>query len=377
MVFLELMNNTCTDNTIKKNRVETQLIETANGTWDYGSTLQSIIASQIDTSDVSQIHWLFGAGTSHYSHESRLSGGAYVSKGGTAPVHFDNILVKRIQGKIRQFNHYYPYSLSISGVNGVNGSYKNMYTSKEIQNGEFASGRGLEMYDFDARFEAGPERSRRDPQLGRWFAPDPAEQFHNPYLAMGNNPVMYVDPNGEFVWAIPIAIGAAMNVVGNWDHISNAGNFWDGVGLAAGYAGVGALQGAATLICGRGGFALGGAIGGLGNGLIQGQSGAALAQSAAVGAAAGLFGGAVAQGATGALGSFASPLLTGVTHGAVGGVAGGAVGGFVAGGLMGGNPWKRHGQEQSQVYFMVLLLGEFRQVPKLFQCALIQLQVKI
>jgi hypothetical protein len=45
------------------------------------------------------------------------------------------------------------------------------------------------MYDFHAR--------HYDPQLGRWFTPDPAMQFSNPYLAMGNNPVMYVDPDGE------------------------------------------------------------------------------------------------------------------------------------------------------------------------------------
>jgi len=37
----------------------------------------------------------------------------------------------------------------------------------------------------------------------RWFTPDPAEQFANPHLAMGYNPVMYVDPDGEFVWMIP------------------------------------------------------------------------------------------------------------------------------------------------------------------------------
>jgi len=56
-----------------------------------------------------------------------------------------------------------------------------------------------------------------DAQTIRWFAPDPSEQFHNPYLAMGRTKreeslrgsdlasgqpagaaVMYVDPDGEF-----------------------------------------------------------------------------------------------------------------------------------------------------------------------------------
>lgn len=32
----------------------------------------------------------------------------------------------------------------------------------------------------------------------KWLLPDPAEQFSNPYLAMGNTPVNGIDPNGEF-----------------------------------------------------------------------------------------------------------------------------------------------------------------------------------
>lgn len=54
------------------------------------------------------------------------------------------------------------------------------------------------MFDFGSRFY--------DPQLGRWFTPDPAEQFANPYLAMGNNPVVYVEPDGEFVGTVITAV---------------------------------------------------------------------------------------------------------------------------------------------------------------------------
>ncbi len=35
-----------------------------------------------------------------------------------------------------------------------------------------------------------------DPIIGRWLSPDPAEQHWSPYLAMGNNPVNYADPDG-------------------------------------------------------------------------------------------------------------------------------------------------------------------------------------
>ncbi|MBX2900846.1 MAG: hypothetical protein KF775_14435 [Cyclobacteriaceae bacterium] len=35
-----------------------------------------------------------------------------------------------------------------------------------------------------------------DRRFGRWISPDPYEQFESPYLAMGNNPVSGVDPDG-------------------------------------------------------------------------------------------------------------------------------------------------------------------------------------
>jgi RHS repeat-associated protein len=35
-----------------------------------------------------------------------------------------------------------------------------------------------------------------DQHLGRWHAADPYEQHWSPYLAMSNNPVSFVDPDG-------------------------------------------------------------------------------------------------------------------------------------------------------------------------------------
>ena len=37
-----------------------------------------------------------------------------------------------------------------------------------------------------------------DPSVGRFVTEDPAQQAFNPYLYAGNNPMMYVDPNGEW-----------------------------------------------------------------------------------------------------------------------------------------------------------------------------------
>jgi RHS repeat-associated protein len=35
--------------------------------------------------------------------------------------------------------------------------------------------------------------------LGRWSAPDPYGQFHSPYIAMDNNPISMVDPDGGYI----------------------------------------------------------------------------------------------------------------------------------------------------------------------------------
>ena len=48
--------------------------------------------------------------------------------------------------------------------------------------------------------------------LGRFFAVDPQGQYHSPYVYGGNNPMMFTDPDGEWVWMIPILIGAGVNV---------------------------------------------------------------------------------------------------------------------------------------------------------------------
>ena len=36
--------------------------------------------------------------------------------------------------------------------------------------------------------------------LGRWSSPDPYGQFHSPYVAMANNPITHVDPDGGYIY---------------------------------------------------------------------------------------------------------------------------------------------------------------------------------
>jgi len=124
----------------------------------------------------------------------------YVSNGSSnRGVSFNDFMMTAITGKTRQINHYYPYGLPIPEINEIRTDYLNKYTGKEHQTREYEErglqAKGLEMFDFHARFW--------EPQLARWTSPDPAMQFSNPYLGIGNNPVMYVEPDGEFItWSI-------------------------------------------------------------------------------------------------------------------------------------------------------------------------------
>ncbi len=61
-----------------------------------------------------------------------------------------------------------------------------------------------------------------DPRFGRWLIGDPVGQYASPYVSVGNNPIMGVDPDGEWSF-VGSAIGAVAGVglsfaVGDEDH---------------------------------------------------------------------------------------------------------------------------------------------------------------
>jgi len=147
----------------------------------------------------------------------------YVSNGSSNKgVSFNDFMMTAVTGKTRQINHYYPYGLPIPEINEIRTDYLNKYTGKEHQTREYEErglqAKGLEMFDFHARFW--------EPQLARWTSPDPAAQFSNPYLGMGNNPAMYVHPNGEW---IDLASSIIMSgVLGGVNSENFGGRFFDG-----------------------------------------------------------------------------------------------------------------------------------------------------
>ncbi len=203
----------------------------------------------------------------------------YCSNESNQDVFFDNLQVVDTRGPLLQERHYYPDGLTLAGItSSAFGKLQNNYgyQGKEMQNGEFADGSGLEEYDFDARYY--------DPQLGRWNTQDPvADEFPgmSPYQAMMDNPVSYTDPDGKCPICLAVAIGAivgaGINVATHWSQITAGGQLhWDKFGEAAL---IGGAAGAVGVLTGGAGFAAaGGAAAGAG-GFLAGAAGGALASA--------------------------------------------------------------------------------------------------
>ena len=97
-----------------------------------------------------------------------------------------------------------------------------------------------------------------DPALGRFLSPDPYVQMpdfsqnFNRYSYALNNPLRFVDEDGEFFWAvvgIAAAVSAVVNVATHWKEIKSAGG-WNSFWKGAGYALTGALAGGAGAAAG-------------------------------------------------------------------------------------------------------------------------------
>ncbi len=107
---------------------------------------------------------------------------------------------------IMQEDHYYPFGMKMAGLSHVTGSPETKYTysGKELED-DF----NLNWYHYGARYY--------DPQLGRWQQVDPADEFHSPYVCVGNNPVNKIDPDGNETYTTTGYFKAIDNVLSYYE----------------------------------------------------------------------------------------------------------------------------------------------------------------
>lgn len=129
---------------------------------------------------------------------------------------------------------YYPYGQEIPLTGTSYNQFK--YNSKELQ-----TDAKLDWYDYGARFY--------DPVLGRWQAVDPlAEKYFNwsPYNYVGDNPIRFIDPNGEDGWDVAKGVGTVLGGTLLW--VGGVTLITTGVGAGVGVASI--MAGSGAIGCG-------------------------------------------------------------------------------------------------------------------------------
>ncbi len=112
----------------------------------------------------------------------------------TYPPSAPNGLIDRYTADVWSYSDYYPFGSLMPGRHATLGEdgYRYGFNGKEGDDEVYGEGN---MYDIGAR--------TFDPRIARWFQVDPkAREFasHSPYSGNGNNPILFIDPNGEQIF---------------------------------------------------------------------------------------------------------------------------------------------------------------------------------
>jgi len=125
----------------------------------------------------------------------------YVANESPTNVYFDNLNILHKKSNVSELNDYYPFGLLNQTQSQTNLSFDPM-NNYQYQGKEQQIQLGLNTLDFGLR--------HYDATLGRWGGQYPKMQYFNPYVAMGNNPVSMIDPDGGWNYT-PELPGDGMN----------------------------------------------------------------------------------------------------------------------------------------------------------------------
>ena len=123
------------------------------------------------------------------------SGYLYVYCSNESPVNvfFDNLQVIHTKGALLEETHYYPFGLTMAGINS-SAAKGNSYSPNRKQFNGIEHTTDFDLNQYDAFFRS------MDPQIGRWWQIDPRPNVSiTPYAMMENNPIFNIDPLGDTI----------------------------------------------------------------------------------------------------------------------------------------------------------------------------------
>ena len=132
----------------------------------------------------------------------------FVNNDAQTPVYYDNMMVTMSSSSVTEVNAYYPYGYIITDLSTPNAS-QGIINAYKYNNKELQTDHDLHWLDYGARMYDSRGRAG-------WWTPDPlAEKYYSvsPYVYCANNPINAIDPDGRFVWFIPLIKGAVGAVI--------------------------------------------------------------------------------------------------------------------------------------------------------------------